>query len=1845
MSDTTTTTSQADQDRLRALLSARRAQRPQAAARRGDEPLPLGPAQHAMWLASQLQPDSPAYLVPVLLRLSGPLDRPALLTALRRLVERHDVLRGVVDASGPVPVLALRPASAVPLDVVDLGAAADPGAELDRLVHEHVRQPIAPERECPLRVTCFRLDEQEHALLLVLHHMATDAWSNGLLLTDLAALYAHELGQGPQPPRPPQYSEVVAPVPEGLTTRHLHWWQERLRDAPTALDLPADRPARPFPSDAGDGVPLDFPAGLRARLETLAADNGVTLFMVLLACWQALLARVSDSEDIAVGVPDGGRHTARAGQAVGPFVNTVVMRTVLSPAWSGRHLLTEVRDVVLDALARADVPFDRVVHQVRPERASGTGPLFETMANLYVRPDLTGLFPGLTTRFAEIATGAVKSELALHCFLAGADGPLSGVLQYRRERFDPATARRLGESYLRLLTGLVDEPDRPVGELLLTDPAEAVLRGPVRTYPGDPVPELVRRRARSVPGRTAVVAEDGTLTYAELEERAARVADGLLAAGVRAGEPVAVLAERDVLLPVALLGVLRAGAAFVPLEPAHPDDRLARTVTASGARFVLARRALADRVRAAHVLVTEDLSAPGTTPADRPGARVEVAEDQLAYLIFTSGTTGTPKGVGVEHRSLTHYLHAALERIDGHGRSFALLSTAAADLGYLSLFGALVSGGTLHLVERERATDPEGLAEYFATHPVDVVKMVPSHLELLAAHGELAAVLPKHLLVLAGEACPPQLVARVRAARPGLRVHNHYGPTETTVSVLGCEPVDTEAPTDPTTASVATTASVPLGTPFPNALCYVVDRGGRLAPPGTPGELWIAGPGVARGYAGNTGATARSFVPDPVEGTRRCYRTGDRVRVRPDGLVEFLGRLDDQVKVRGYRVEPGEVAAACRALPSVREAVVLAVGEAHRRRLVAWVVPADDSTPFDPAAVRSALRSRLPDHMVPSALVPLPGIPLTPNGKVDRAALPVPQASGKHNGTAPRSAAERRVAAAWREVLELPDRDLDIDDDFFALGGDSFSALRAARLIGPDLRVVSLFTHPTVRELATLLDDPASAGTGLLQRLAGPPPGTAPGVTLVCLPYGGGSAASYQPLAHELAVLRPDIQVLAVELPGHDPARADEELSPLTEVVTRCRDELAGTGTGRVLVYGHCVGTAPAVALALALEEAGEELAGVVLGAAFPSARLPGRLSALVHRWFPDDRRTSDRAYHDVLRALGGQMEEDTRGSVIRAVRHDARQAVDWFSARFEIHAPRRLRAPVLCVVGDRDRTTELFEERYREWTAVADDVSLSRIPHAGHYFLKHQARELAGIIEERLPAPTASVPAPTASTPASEASVPAPTAFTPASTASASASASTVAASASAPPAPVSAPTAPDNSSQRRDLRRFGLFALGQTASMTGSALTSFGLGVWVFQKTHQVSAYSLVTMLAMLPAFLAAPLGGAATDRWDRRKVLLGCAAVYGVTLSGLVAAAATGALQVWQVAVFAALTSLTAAFQRPAYLASVAQLVPKPYLAQANGVVQLGTALSTLIAPVLGGALISLTGLAGVVCIDLVAVLAGGAVLLVIRFPDRLFRRRQEGFLSSITGGWRFLARRPPMVAMVLFFIVVNYIIATTTVLTAPLVLSTSSPAVLGTVTAAGGLGAAVGGLAMAFWGGTRRRADGMIGMTIGMGLATALIGLRPEPVLMGVGLFLWWVCNALLNAHWLAILQAKVGLELQGRVVATNQMLATGLMPLGFLLTPLLLNHLFDPLVGQTPFLQIAGGTGPGRGMGLLMITGGLLLAGWGVLGLRYRPLRHIESRLPDISTAEVVADDLDTLQDEADALLRRSTTRT
>ncbi|MFG2421480.1 amino acid adenylation domain-containing protein [Streptomyces sp. NPDC048448] len=1789
------------QERLRARLASRAGgvKRPVAA---GDGPVPLSGAQARIWFESEFQPDSPAYNVPTLLRMRGGVDREALLDAVRDLVERHQVLRCVVNQDGEQPTMVPQSAGAVPIEVVEL--ADGTGEELDRRIRERSGRPFALATECPLRVTYFDLGAERHALLLVLHHIATDARSNVLLVEDLAALYTARLTATPPPPPPTQYAQVVQADPGPRFDDGLDWWAEQLRGSSGALDLPTDRPRPPVPDNHGATVPVAIPEDLLLRLRALATAAGCSPFMVLTGVWQALLGRITGSADISVGVPEAGRHRPGSEGAVGCFINTIVLRTDLGGDPTGRELLDRLRVTTLDALDHGDVPFDRLVDRLRPAR--GTEPLFATMINLFTRPDVTDLFPGLDTEYVQVGTGAVKLDLALHLFDERDRPGLGGALEYRTALFDPETAARLIDWYVSLLAGLVDRPDEPVGAVPLADPQSGIVRGPHRDYPlSRPVPALIEEWAHRTPDEPAVTAPGGTLTYGELDRRANRLAHRLLAEGVRPDDLVAVLADRELELAVGLLGTLKAGAAFVPLEPSYPDDRLAQTLTAAGTRVVLVQRSFAQRVRADVVIVIDDVYVDPELPDARPPVQVE--PDHLAYVIFTSGSTGTPKGVAVEHRSLAHYLHAVLERIDGAGRSFALLSTAAADLGFVSLFGSLISGGRLHLVDREVATDPARLADYFTTWPVDVVKMVPSHLELLAAHGELAAVLPRRTLILAGEACPWELADRIRAARPELTVHNHYGPTETTVSVLGCDVAEAAG-------SAGGSTVVPLGLPFPNAVCYVVDPAGRLLPPLVTGELLISGPGVARGYLNQPDLTARSFVLDPISGSDRCYRTGDRVRVRSDGLIEFLGRLDDQVKVRGYRVELGEVTAACRAIPGVRDAVVLAVGAAHQRRLAAWLVP-DGAATLDPGTVRAALRGTMPEHMVPAVIVSVPEFPLTANGKVDRKALPVPDAEPQSVARVlPETATQRRIADVWRDVLQFGDTPIGIDEDFFSLGGDSFQALRASREIDPDLRVIDLFTRPTVRDLAMFLDTRTGAEPDdrLLQLLATSSAGRTAELTVLCFPYAGGSAAAFQPLAAELTARRTGVEVLGVELPGHDAARPDEAMIDISELIRRCQAELADRESGRLLVYGHCVGTASALADALELEREGAELVGVVLGASFPTAELPGRLSGWLQRRFPSDRWTSDRAYKAGLQALGGQLEEDDE-TVMRSVRHDVRQAIGWFSARYAAEDSQRLHAPLLCVVGEGDRTTELFTERYLEWGAFAERVELATIPEAGHYFAKNQASELAELIDGRLDSwlgkDTDSAAEPTPSV------------------------------GRDGTPSLPSSGAVSAGRSARRELRQFYALASSQAISLVGAALTTFGLGVWVYQRTHDVGAFAVITMLALLPAVFAAPIGGAVADRYDRRRVLLACHAVYGVCLLGLCLLALIGRLGMPEVAGFVTVTSTTQAFHRPAYLASVAQIVPKPYLAQANGMVQLGTAISTLMAPVLGGALITLAGLVGMLCFDLAALLTGATMVFFIQFPDRLFRKRRESFRSAVLGGWRFIIRRRPLVVMVLFFLVVNYLTATTTVLTGPLVLSTSTPAVLGLVLAAGGLGAAVGALVMVRWGGSRRRADGMIALTVGMGLADVVIGLRPSPLLMGIGLFLWWFCTALVNAHWLSIIQMKVGLELQGRVLATNQMLAVAMMPLGFLLVPVLTGSVFDPMLAPgAPLAGVLGqvfGTGPGRGMGLLLVVGGLLLAVWGVLGLRYRPLRFMEDRLPDVRIGSLVSSDLDVLQAEVD----------
>ncbi|TMR07685.1 amino acid adenylation domain-containing protein [Nonomuraea turkmeniaca] len=1769
-----TETRQSLQDRLAVRLAAARkaAARtvPGIPARADGSPAAPSPAQARLWFLDQLaEPgDRGAYNVPTAVRLRGPLDTAAMLAAVRELAERHEVLRTLVDQDGTVVV----GADLVPITVEDLD---DP----ERVEREAYR-PFALDAEPPARAVLYRLDDDEHVLLLTVHHIAFDAWSRDVAIAELAALYAAGLGLGERPPAPrvqyADYAQWLAGQPAGDVT----WWTDRLTGLEPVLDLPADHP-RPAVADwAGGEVPVSLGPELAARVRAAAAEIGGTPFMVLLAAWQELLGRVSGTDDVPVGVLEAGRLHPDTEKMLGCFVNTLVMRGDRSGDPTGRELLTRARDTALEAFGHRETQFERVVEVLHPERNLATTPIFQAVLNvLDTRPE-PPRFPGLTAEVFEPPLRTVKYDLNLA--LAKSRDGYEGSLAYRADLFDPATARRMAGWYVTLLDGLLADLDRPAGAVPLEPVTGPLVAGPRRDFDlSRPLHAWFEDWAARTPDAVAVADPAGTMTYAEADRQANRIARRLLAAGVGADDVVGVLAERHAPLVPAILGVLKAGAAYMPLEPAYPDDRLAYMVS-RGARLVLAERALAGRLPGALVLedvLAEDL--PDTSPG------VPVAPDHLAHVLFTSGSTGRPKGAAVEHRAVLHYLRAVAERIDagsGAYASWGVVSTMASDLVMTCLFGALLNGATVHLVDQDTATDPDAYTAYLAAHPVEVIKMVPSHLELLAAHGDLARMLPAELLILAGEATSWELAERIRAARPGLELQIHCGPTEATVSALSCT-----APETPTGS-----ANVPLGRPLANVDCYVVDPAGRPLPAGVPGDLWISGPSLARGYLGRPDLTAERFVPDPVTGTTRCYRTGDRVRLNADGMVEFLGRVDDQVKIRGFRVELGEVKAALHDQPGVLEAAVLPIGEAHNRRLAAWIAPAT----VDLAAIRAGLRERLPEYMVPPAIVVLDTLPLTPLGKVDRAALPMPEAAAAADRIPPSTPSEVRIAAIWANVLGTDD--LGVDDDFFALGGDSFMAVRAVREIDPALRVIDLFTRPTIRELAAHLDAGDGSEPGLLHRLAGPAVASR---TVLCVPYGGGSAAAYGPLASELAARHPGTAVLAVELPGHDPARPDEPMLTLPELVDRVAAEVTTLSTGPVALYGHCVGSAAATELALRLEESGVPVAGLFVGGSFPDARLPGRISAWWNRRFPANRWSSDRSQRDFLRTLGA-LDEDTGDTTImlRGLRHDVEEAQAWFSGELAAAGARKLAAPVLCVIGERDRSTELYQERYREWGAFADRVELATIPRAGHYFLKHQAPRLAELIDAhlgdwaagRLPEPVAEVEV--------------------------------------------------VGDRAHADLRRFYTVAVGQTASLLGSALTAFALGVWAYQESGRVSDYALVSMLATLPSLLASPLGGAVADRVDRRLVMLACDAVSAVATAALVALLIAGRLEVWQVGAISGVLSLVTAFHRPAYLAAVAQLVPKPYLMQANAVANVGTGLGMLIAPLAGAALITMIGVHGVAAVNIVTFVVGLSTLLLVRFPDRLFHRLEETFTQAVAGGWRFLVRRRPLMIMIGFFVVENYLGMLALAITVPTVLSFGDVAAVGTVTAAQGLGAVLGALVMVFWGGTERRAIGMVGFVSGFGFGILLIGLRPSVALAAFGGLLSWLFLSILNAHWLSIIQLKVGLELQGRVLATNQMLAVSMTPLAFLTAPPL-SDLFGPLL--EPGGALAGtvvgdlvGVGPARGVGLLLAVTGALLVVWGALGLWYRPLRRMEDDLPDAVAGAEIADDLDSVQEAADRELAR-----
>ncbi|MDX5578050.1 MFS transporter, partial [Streptomyces sp. ID01-9D] len=1039
---------------------------------------------------------------------------------------------------------------------------------------------------------------------------------------------------------------------------------------------------------------------------------------------------------------------------------------------------------------------------------------------------------------------------------------------------------------------------------------------------------------------------------------------------------------------------------------------------------------------------------------------------------------------------------------------------------------------------------------------------------------------------------------------------------------------------------------------------------------------------VSVGYHRPPGLTAARYVPDPFGPPgARLYRTGDLARWRADGQLEHLGRIDQQVKIRGLRIEPGEIEAALRAEEGIAAAAVIVREDTPGdKRLVAYVVraadpdtgpetvggpdvesgpdaetgpeaagDADTAAEADPALLRTALRRTLPDYMVPAAFVTLDALPLTPNGKLDRRALPAPQAR-RTGGTmaAPETATQQVLAEIWAEILNLPE--VGVDDDFFDLGGHSLLATQViarARKRLPEagarpVSVMDLFTSRTVRELAALadLDESERGPRHLLHRLTRPTPPADRTLSFVCVPYGGGSAVVYQPVADELPA---GYDLWSVAIPGHDMGVTEEHLA-FDVLARKIADEIRERVDGPVALYGHCaVGSALTVAVARLLEAADREVEAVYIGAQFPFARPRGRVLGLLSRISALDPLLSDRVYFTWLRSMGaevGDLDEAQMKFMIGNMRADSRAAEEYFTEVLaEVEAGGALlRAPVISVIGNRDPATDFHQERYREWQMLAERSALAVLDEGGHFFLKYRARELAEIVT-RTHAAVAAGPEAVRELPqeaddgswwfhevsgkgggrTEERSESAGTAHETGQTGQTEETEETEQVERSGRAVDAGPPPG---------MGRFLAVAFGQLLSITGSALTEFALPVWIYLETGSMGKYALYAVIGMLPGILVGPLAGAVVDRLDRRRVMLTSDVVAGSTQAALLTLLLSGNLASWHIYVLLGLLSVALTFQRLAYASSVPQLVPKQYLGHANGITQMAFGFAQFIVPLAAVALMAGIGLKGILILDVVSYTIAIGVLSFVKFPKTLPWTRRESLVAEIKHGFAHSWRNRGFRAMLLWFAALNIFLSPLFLLVTPLVLSFDSLEAVARISVAGGAGAILGGIAMGFWGGPKRnRMRGMLGLAGLLALACALVGVRADLWIIGVGAFGMSCALSMVNGVYTTIVQIKVPQRFHGRVFALNTLVAWSTLPIGHGIIAPVGSSVFGPMFEDggslTSTVGALIGTGPGRGIGFMYLLFGAAMLALVVIGLRLPVLARFDLDVPDALPDDLV----------------------
>jgi len=1063
--------------------------------------LPLSFAQELLWLIHRASPETSAYNVPRTRLLRGPLDIEALRRAFETVVERHEILRTTYAFEDEQAVQRVHAPQRVDIAVTDL-RGLPPGtrrAKAELLAREQALRPFDLVREFPLRVSLFRTDDDEHVLHIDSHHIAADGASRDILFRELDACYAaFSAGRTPKlDPLPIQFADYALWERRYLAgdrlERLLGYWRAELADIDTVLDLPPD--VLPSAAAGGDAVTrsIFIPSERLEAIKALGRRSDATLYMTLLAAYATVLHGYAPSGgDVLVGCPISGRSRPQLDGLIGYFVNTTVQRARFDGDPSFGELLTRVRESCLGAYDHQELPLEKLLLELNGGRPVGDASLVQAVFTMLDsgedRVERLG-----DVEVQPLASGVGTTKFDLTLFMAERALGLSLSLRVRANLWSAATVERFLQRLQRVLEAAARDASVPVSRLPLLDDDERAQLARWNATSVDigtqaTIVALFDEARMRFPQRTALIYGTCELSYVELGVQADALAQRLSARGAAPNRCVGILLDRSPESIVSLFAVAKSGAAYAFLSPDLPVTRLAQQIAESDVQLVVTCAAYApllpptvSAIVLDQVPVKRAMEPADTLPAGSP------APDDLAYVLFTSGSTGVPKGVAVTHGNIVHYVRAisrvfadvpAQQNGDGlaalAGLHFAMTSTLSADLGNTALFPALCSGGTLHLLPSEVTSDPLRFAAYLSSHTVDVLKITPSHLRALLPEGDsLAAALPARWLVFGGEALDFELASRVVGARRP-RVLNHYGPTESTVGVTTFE----VTPASLTAARAAGARTVPIGRPLANVQAHVLDSVRRPVPPDVPGELYVSGAGIARGYLHRPDFTAERFVT--LENIGRAYATGDRIRRLPDGALEYLGRTDAQVKIRGYRVEPGDIAAALRALPDIADAAVVPFGDVNVE-LAAYVLAAPgaaispDWDAFGEDA-RSRLAGVLPRHMVPHAVIVVGAFPLTPNGKLDRRALPVPTFDSRRvaASVAPRTETESALVAIWADAFKRDPEAIGTNDDFLSLGGHSLLAIRVlgkvSRQLDVRLGLGAVFEHRTIAALAAHID-------------------------------------------------------------------------------------------------------------------------------------------------------------------------------------------------------------------------------------------------------------------------------------------------------------------------------------------------------------------------------------------------------------------------------------------------------------------------------------------------------------------------------------------------------------------------------------------------------------------------------------------------------------------------------------------------------------------------------------------------------------------------------------------------------